>query len=98
MELVGSLTGLACVYLVARASVWNWPVGIANTVLYTAVFLSAKLYGDALLQVVFTALGVYGWWSWTRGGERGGELPVRRATQGELGLAVAVSLAGTTVA
>lgn len=97
-ELVGSLTGLWCVYLVARASVWNWPVGIANTVLYTAVFLSAKLYGDALLQVVFTALGVYGWWSWTRGGERGGALPVRRASPAELSFAAGASLAGTASA
>src|SRR5215470_12860353 len=95
MELVGSLTGLACVYLVARASVWNWPVGIANTVLYTAVFLSAKLYGDALLQVVFTALGVYGWWSWTHADGGAGELPVRRATQTELALAATASLVGT---
>ena len=30
----------------------------------------ARLYGDALLQVVFTALGVYGWWSWRFGGAR----------------------------
>jgi nicotinamide mononucleotide transporter len=94
-ELVGSLTGLVCVYLVARASIWNWPVGIANTLLYTVVFLRAQLYGDALLQVVFTALGVYGWWSWAHPAERGGELPVRRATQAELALAVAASLAGT---
>ena len=64
-ELVGSLTGLVCVYLVARASIWNWPLGIANTLLYTVVFLRARLYGDALLQVVFAVLNGYGWWSWT---------------------------------
>jgi nicotinamide mononucleotide transporter len=94
-ELVGSLTGLVCVYLVARASIWNWPLGIANTLLYTVVFLRARLYGDALLQVVFAVLNVYGWWSWTHPGERGGELPVRRATPAELALAAATSLVGT---
>ena len=94
-ELVGSLAGLVCVYLVARASIWNWPVGIANTLLYTVVFLRAQLYGDALLQVVFTALGVYGWWSWTHPAESAGELPVRRATPAELALAAGASLVGT---
>jgi len=97
-ELVGSLTGLLCVYLVARASIWNWPVGIANTLLYLVVFLRAKLYGDALLQVVFTALGVYGWWSWSHADGRRAELPVRRATQAELAIAAGVSLAGTASA
>jgi nicotinamide mononucleotide transporter len=94
-ELVGDLTGLLCVYLVARAHVWNWPVGIANTVLFFFVFVRARLYGDALLQLVFTALGVYGWWSWTRGPAPGGELAVRRATPLERALCAAVSLAGT---
>ena len=94
-ELVGSLTGLVCVWLVARASLWNWPLGIANTLLYLVVFLRAKLYGDALLQVVFTALNAYGWWSWTHADGERGELPVRRATQAELVIAAGVSLAGT---
>lgn len=97
-ELVGDLTGLACVYLVARANVWNWPLGIANTVLFFFVFLRARLYGDALLQVVFTLLNGYGWWVWTRGGERGAEVPVRRATLAELLFGAGVSLAGTAVA
>ncbi|HTO71771.1 MAG TPA: nicotinamide riboside transporter PnuC [Myxococcota bacterium] len=97
-ELVGDLTGLVCVYLVARANVWNWPVGIANTVLFFFVFLRSRLYGDALLQVVFTALGVYGWWTWTRGGEPGDELPVRRATPAERAACLALSLAGTAAA
>ena len=98
IELIGDLTGLACVYLVARANIWNWPVGIANTVLFFFVFVRARLYGDALLQVVFTALGIYGWWTWARPGERGGELPVRRATPAETLAGAALSLAGTGVA
>src|SRR5262249_56665846 len=53
---------------------------------------------DALLQVVFTALGVYGWWSWTHADGQRGERPVRRATQAELSIAAGVSLAGTAAA
>jgi nicotinamide mononucleotide transporter len=97
-ELVGDATGLACVYLVARANIWNWPVGIANTILFFFVFVRARLYGDALLQVVFTALGVYGWWTWSRPGERGGDLPVRRASSAELFAGGATCIAGTAAA
>ena len=98
VELVGAAAGLACVWLVARASIWNWPVSIVNTTLYFVVFLRARLYGDALLQVVFTALGVYGWWSWRFGGARGSELSIRRATRPEALWGGALALAGTALA
>lgn len=97
VEWVGALAGLACVWLVARASIWNWPISILNTVLYFVVFLRARLYADALLQVVFTLLGVYGWWSWRFGGSGGAELPVRRATAKQMSVAVAAALAGTSI-
>jgi len=98
IELAGAAAGLACVWLAARANMWNWPVSIVNTLLYTYVFLRAKLYGDALLQVVFTALQLYGWWSWLRPGEAGGLLPVRFATFRERTWALIASFGGTSAA
>ncbi len=98
VEWIGALAGLSCVWLLARASIWNWPVSIVNTTLYFVVFLRARLYGEALLQVVFTLLGLYGWWSWRFGGARGAELPVRRALRVEVGVALAISIAGTAFA
>jgi nicotinamide mononucleotide transporter len=97
VEWIGAGAGLACVWLLARASIWNWPVSILNTVLYCAVFLRAGLYADSALQVVFTALGVYGWWSWRFGGAQGAELPIRRATRAQAWIAGGVSLAGVSL-
>ena len=97
VEWIGAVAGLACVWLVARANIWNWPVSILNTTLYFVVFLRARLYGDALLQVVFTALGIYGWWSWRFGGAEGSELALRRATRTEVLLASGLSLAGVAL-
>jgi len=97
VEWIGAAAGLACVWLVARANIWNWPVSILNTTLYFVVFLRARLYADALLQVVFTALGIYGWWSWRFGGAQGSGLALRRATRAELLLAGVLSLAGTSL-
>jgi nicotinamide mononucleotide transporter len=64
-ELLGSLTGVVNVWLLARQVVWNWPVGIANNLFYFAVFLHSGLYGDAGLQLIYATLGVYGWWHWS---------------------------------
>jgi nicotinamide mononucleotide transporter len=69
-EILGFITGAVNVWLLARQNIWNWPVGLANNALYVAVFLSAGLYGDAGLQLVYIALGIYGWWTWAHPGDR----------------------------
>jgi len=78
-ELGGFVTGAASVALAARASIWTWPVGIANGLFWLALFLANGLYADSALQVVYIALGVYGTWHWLRGGpQRADDLPVSR--------------------
>lgn len=69
-ELLGFVTGAACVWLCVRANVWNFPVGIANNLFFLMLFWSARLYADASLQVVYLVLAACGWWRWLRGGER----------------------------
>jgi nicotinamide mononucleotide transporter len=79
-EILGFLTGVVNVWLLARQNIWNWPVGLANNALYVAVFLSAGLYGDAGLQLVYITLGIYGWWTWAHPGARV-ELSVTRTAR-----------------
>jgi len=71
-EILGFVSGAVNVWLLARQNIWNWPVGLANNALYVAVFLAAGLYGDAGLQLVYIALGIYGWWTWAHPGARTG--------------------------
>lgn len=79
LELLGAVTGLGSVWWAAREKVWTWPIGIANSGLFLLLFLDAALYATAALQVAFIALGLYGWFQWSRGGPDD-ELPVRRTT------------------
>lgn len=79
-EVLGFATGALCVFLVARQHIANWPVGIANNLLFILLFAGAGLFADAGLQVVYIALAGYGWYSWLRGGERRQELLVSRTT------------------
>ena len=79
-ELLGFLTGIVNVWLLARQVLWNWPVGIANNLLYFAVFLHSGLYGDAGLQLIYAALGVYGWWHWSHPAPGTTTLTVTRTT------------------
>lgn len=67
-ELLGFITGGACVWLTVRSSVLNFPVGIANSAFFLVLFAYASLWSDAALQIVFIALGFLGWWRWVRPG------------------------------
>ncbi|MEV4335212.1 nicotinamide riboside transporter PnuC [Streptomyces sp. NPDC049597] len=95
-EFLGFGSGALCVWLVARQHIANWPIGIANNVLFFLLFSQAGLYADAGLQVVFITLAVYGWWTWTHGGGPGsGTLPVRRTTRTEWTWLLAAGVVGT---
>ena len=98
IEWVATAFGAACVILTIRQSVWCWPAGLVQVVLFIFVFWQARLYSDVILHVIYVGLSVYGWWKWTRGGAGegggGGALPVTRAA----GRAVAVWTAAGVVA
>ena len=70
METLGFVSGGVCVWLAVREHLGTWPLGIANNVVFFALFWRERLFADAVLQIVYLALALYGWWSWLRGGER----------------------------
>lgn len=79
-EAWGFITGAACVYLVVKEHLWNFPIGIANNIFFLVLFGQARLYGDAGLQIVYIALGVQGWYNWLYGGKNRTALNIRRAS------------------
>lgn len=93
-EAWGAVTGGICVWLIVREHTWNWPIGLANNVLFFVLFLRSRLFADMGLQVVFFGLGVYGWLNWLYGGEQRSSLSISRVTRKEwLSLLVAIPLA-----
>ncbi|GAC1411703.1 MAG: nicotinamide riboside transporter PnuC [Candidatus Velthaea sp.] len=97
VEIAGFITGAISVWLAVRENIWNWPIGIANNVLYVIVFFNARLYADMSLQVVYVAISSWGIYQWRRGGGARRGLRVRHAAARELiGLALAIA-AGSAV-
>jgi len=68
-EALGFVTGAACVYLVVKQNIWNFPIGIANNIFFLILFVNTRIYGDAGLQIVYAALGFHGWYFWLHGGQ-----------------------------
>jgi nicotinamide mononucleotide transporter len=63
-ELFGFVTGALGVWLAIKQHYLTWPVGLLNVVIYFFVFKDNLLYSDMVLQVVFAAFLLYGWYYW----------------------------------
>lgn len=96
LEILGFVTGALCVWLLVRQNLWNWPVGIANNLLFIALFYRSGLYADMGLQGFYIGIGLYGWWNWRHGGQGHGALRVQR-TPWRWGLALALFVVLATV-
>src|SRR5262245_34754954 len=81
LEIVAFVLAIWMVLCNMRVDPLAWPLAIVSSVLYGWLFAWSGLYGEASLQVVFVAVGAWGWWQWLRGrGEDGRMLKVHRLT------------------
>lgn len=93
LELAGVATGFVYLFLAIRERPLCWVAGAASTAIYLVVFLDARVYLQAGLQLVYLALSAYGFLAWRRGAADG-SLPLRRAPAAlQLGLVAAVGAA-----
>lgn len=79
LEIVAFVLGVAMVLANLRVRVVGWPLAIASSLLYALLFADSRLYGEAVLQLFFVAVSLWGWWQWLRGTEGGtkGSGPLR---------------------
>ena len=69
MGSVAGITGVVCVVLVAKGSIWNYLFGIVNVSMYAYISYKASLYGDAVLNAFYyVPMQFIGWWQWRRRG------------------------------
>ena len=95
--MLGFLAGAACVYLVAKQHIANWPLGIANNLLWILLFANAGLFADSALQVVFIGLALWGWWQWLHGGANRTQRVVTGTSAREWAGLAAAGILGTAV-
>jgi len=76
LEIAGTVTTVLGIWLTTRRLLICWPMLLISDVIYLIVFYRVRLYSDALLQIVFLAFTLYGWWYWWRGMQQEGEVRV----------------------
>ncbi|WP_259065549.1 nicotinamide riboside transporter PnuC [Mucilaginibacter sp. X4EP1] len=87
-EIIAVITGLLCVYLAAKNSIWNWPFAIISVGIYIFIFFNSRLYADMGLQFYFMAMNIYGWYYWSRAPTNEKKMPVVLITKKEIILSV----------
>jgi len=96
LDVIGSLagiTGVLCVVLVAKGSIWNYLFGLVNVSLYAYISYKASLYGDAALNAFYyVPMQFIGYWQWRKRGAavsqaeadgKGVQVKARRFTWGQ---------------
>ena len=82
LEVIAFVLALAMVGCNIREIHWGWPLAAISSVLYCTLFWRSKLYGDAVLQVFFALVALWGWTQWLRGRrDDGGALTVSRLSR-----------------
>ena len=65
-EVVAALFGVAYVVLAARESQWCWPLAFVSTLIYTIIFWEGQLPMQALLNLYYMGMAVYGYLLWRK--------------------------------
>ncbi|MGB2676942.1 MAG: nicotinamide riboside transporter PnuC [Candidatus Acidiferrum sp.] len=95
LEIAAVLTSVIGIWLSTRRKLSSWPVILVSCILYALVFRREKLYSDMLLQFVYMAFAIYGWWHWWRGVKEEGTVRVDRLSGRGLAAGVVVGAAGS---
>ncbi|MDO8711123.1 nicotinamide riboside transporter PnuC [Pseudomonas mandelii] len=95
LELFAATLGVSAVWLTVKQNPWCWPIGLVMVLLYSWIFFEVKLYSDMLLQVIYAALQLYGWWQWTRAGEANSGRQVSRLESKSIAAGLAAGAIGS---
>lgn len=77
IEIFATIFWLISVYYTVKQNIACWPTWIIMVALYIYIFYDAKLYSDAILQVIFLFLQFYWWYVWVYWWKKKNDLPVR---------------------
>lgn len=96
LEVLGTVTSLACVWITRSQNVLAMPLGLVSVVAMGAFFFDVGLVGQGWLHWgYYIPVQVWGWWHWARGGPGRSAAPVRTLSAPARAGVVLLLVAGT---
>lgn len=89
LEFFAALTSFIGVWLGTTGKRITWPWWVLSSALYGVFFWSVDLIASALLQIIFIAAGIWGWFGWGPKGAQPSKLRNRELALWLTGLAIA---------
>ena len=105
IEILGTVVGVAYLWLEYRASIYLWIASIIMPAIYLVVYYNAGLYADFGINIYYLVIAIYGWAAWKFGFKLFGrndevknqELPITRTPRKVWAVAALASCALTFV-
>lgn len=66
LEFIAVLSGIASVWFSRKENILVYPIGLINTTIYIYLSIKGHLYGEASVNIYYTAVSIYGWILWSK--------------------------------
>lgn len=66
LEALAVVAGIASVWFSRKENILVYPVGLINTVIYIYLSARGQLFGEAVVNLYYTVMSIYGWMLWSK--------------------------------
>ena len=66
IEEIAIVFGIISVWFSKKENSWVFPSGLINTTFYIYLSIQGDLYGEAVVNLYYTGMSLYGWYSWLK--------------------------------
>lgn len=66
LEACAVVSGIASVWFSRKENILVYPVGLVNTIIYVYLSFKYHLIGEAVVNVYYTIMSLWGWWLWAQ--------------------------------
>ena len=91
LEFVAAVASFIGVYLGTTGKRITWPWWVLSSSLYGVFFYQVDLFASAILQIIFIAAAIYGWFGWAPTGAVPGTISTRNRLTIAIGTLVSVA-------
>ena len=66
IELIAVFSGIISVWFAKKENILLYPVGTLSVSLWIYLFWIGEIYGQAVINLFFLVMNIYGWYNWSR--------------------------------
>ncbi|WP_185863531.1 nicotinamide riboside transporter PnuC [Blattabacterium cuenoti] len=76
LEFTAVVFTISSVFFAQKNNVWVYPIGIISTIIYSYLTFEISLYGDFIINLYYTLMSFYGWYTWIYKKDNNKEIPI----------------------